>query len=34
VATTRNTSTTHNGSLPAALELGRLSGPPRLGSGQ
>jgi hydrogenase maturation protease len=26
VATTRNTSTTHNGSLSAALELGRLSG--------
>jgi hydrogenase maturation protease len=26
VAATRNTSTTHNGSLPAALELGRLSG--------
>lgn len=26
VATTRNTSTTHNGSLATALELGRLSG--------
>ena len=26
VATTRNTSTTHNGSLSAALELGRISG--------
>jgi hydrogenase maturation protease len=26
VATTRNTSTTHNGSLSAAMELGRLSG--------
>ena len=26
VASTRNTSTTHNGSLSAALELGRLSG--------